>query len=155
MGTETVCEDFGGGSPGGEVPVVNENNLADHIPNKSSIPVSKISEVRDPNNRRVLYRWTFAKSKTETFDSIEEGLHKKVSGVWEWHSLSHANMLKNGTSWFIESEMNVANVDYVLGKYAAGVELHWQYTGKFLSSWGPVVSNTSDKSTSEVWDSRN
>lgn len=155
MGTETICQDLNGGGGSGSVPIISEENLADHLPSSASITLSSTEQINDPNNRRVLYKWTFAKSLFESFHSIEEGFHKKVNGIWEWQSLGHSSMLRDGYSILVTSDMSIVSNNFHVGKYAAGATLYWQHVGKALFQRGPVVSNTSGVSNSEVWDSRN
>lgn len=132
MFTTNYCSEAGGGNSGGNSNTPEElaGSILDIMDNNTNAASTKISasavEVT-PTTRTSMYKWKCVQGKGWWLSSIERGVQKKiVKGAvtnWEWQSLDHVNITKDGFVVGGEISYNLLYTNPIIGKYNAAMNL--------------------------------
>lgn len=137
MFTTNYCYGAGGGNSGGNQPTAEA--LATDILNtmeNNTVAVSNmitawaVEEL--PATRTAMYKWKCIQGKGWWISSIEKGVHKKVnkggSTNWEWLSLEHITMTRDGIVLGGDVSFNLLYSNAILGIYNAAMNLGTELT---------------------------
>lgn len=152
----TTCSENGGGGGGGIDPVDPDPNCSEATANISGSEVSSnmTASVTETGAtiRKVSYEWKYLESLLWYYVSAEKGVHKKVGSEWQWESLTHDRVYRQGTVIGGTLSMTVRESTPTVGVYVAGMTIKYDFYGAAVCKGSPIdYSRNNVTQHSPVW----
>jgi hypothetical protein len=128
----------GGGGIGGD-PEENCNNTMSSITGEEvSENVSSSVLETMATTRKKEYQWKYLESLLWFYVSTEEGVHKKVGTEWQWDTLTHKRVYREGTVIGGTLTMTINSDTPTIGIYNAGMRLNYDFKGEAVCKGSPL-----------------
>jgi hypothetical protein len=137
---QRTCDDDNGGGP--SIGTEPENDCSDAIESLTANSISQnvSSTILEANatTRKKEYQWKFLQGVLWHYVSLEEGVHKKVGTEWQWQSLTHKRVFRQGTTIGGTLTMTTNNATATLGIYNAGMTINYDFKAETECAGLPI-----------------